>query len=483
MLMSQKYMLSIDGGTQSTKILIFDVKGNIVGEGRKALRPMQAPYPGAAEHPGDDLWDSLIEACHMALRNFQGAPKDIVGVGLCTIRSCRVFLKEDGSLAVPVISWMDPRSHGPYHFPTEDTCYATTTTGYMTHKLTGEFKDTVANCATWQWPADIATWDWTEKPEVMEMFHLKREQLLELKKPGEILGYVTKEAAAATGIPEGIPVVATANDKAVEALGTGLMQGNAGLVSLGTYSATMVQGSSWSENPVNYYTNYGCVPGKYLFESGGLQRGMWLISWFRDLFGKGLVEDAAKKGVAPETVLEEEAEKLPPGSEGLLTIPEWLVGAHVPEQFRKGAMIGFDVRHGRGHMYRSIMEGMTLTLYNYFESMCKELDMQPDRLIVSGGGAKSRLFVQIISDVFGIPVELNAVKDAAGVGAAICTAVATGIYPDFDAAARSMVQISGKVLPDTKNHEIYQEINEVVYRNLQKDMDPIMEKAYPLFNK
>lgn len=481
--MSQKYLISIDGGTQSTKVLIFDVQGNIVGEGRQVLRPMEAPYAGACEHPDDDLWDSLITASHAALSAFDGDPKDIVGVGLCTIRSCRCFLREDGSLSVPVISWMDPRSHGPYYFPTDDTRYATTTTGYMTHKMTGEFKDTVANCATWQWPADIATWDWTENTELMKMFHLTRNQLLELKKPGEILGYVTREAAAATGIPEGIPVVATANDKAVEALGAGLMQGNAGLVSLGTYSATMVKGPDWAENPVNYYTNYGCVPGQYLFESGGLQRGMWLISWFRDLFGKGLADEAAARGIAPETVLEEEARDIPVGSEGLLTIPEWLVASHIPEKYRKGAMVGFDVRHGRGHMYRSIMEGMTLTLYNYFDSMCRELNIAPDRLIVSGGGSKSDLFVRIIADVFGLPVELSAVKDAAGVGAAICTAVATGIYPDFDAASDAMVHIQETVRPNAENHAAYMQINQEVYRDMQKDIDPIMEKAYPLFNE
>lgn len=481
--MSQKYLMSIDGGTQSTKVLIFDTEGNIAGEGRQPLRPMQSPYPGAAEHPDDDLWDSLIVACHAALEKFSGDPKDIVGVGLCTIRSCRCYLRADGSLSIPVISWMDPRTHKPYEFPTEDTCYATTTTGYMTHKLTGEFKDTVANCASWQWPADLATWNWTEDPEVMKLYHLKREQLLELKNPGEILGYVTKAAAEATGIPEGIPVVATANDKAVEALGAGLMRGNGGLVSLGTYSATMVKGPTWAERPVNYYTNYGCVPGQYLFESGGLQRGMWLISWFRDLFGKGLKEEAEARGIAPETILEEEARDLPAGSEGLLTIPEWLVSMDIPEKYRKGAMIGFDVRHGRGHMYRSIMEGMTLTLYNYFTNMCRELDITPDRLIVSGGGAKSPLFVQIIADVFGLPVEINAVQDAAGVGSAICTAVATGIYPDFDVAADAMVRIQKVVQPNPENQAVYAQINNEIYRGLQKDMDPIMEKAYPLFNQ
>ena len=482
-------MIAIDGGTQSTKVFIFDTKGNVISEGRQTLRPMQAPQVGWAEHPDDDLWDSLICACKEALSKFSGNVQDIIGVGLCTIRCCRAFLRKDGSLAYPVIDWMDPRAYGPFVFPegVDDIAYATTTTGYMTHKLTGEFKDTAGNCIYYQWPTSPATWEWSDD-DAFAHYNLSRSQMLELKMPGDILGHVTKKAAAATGIPEGIPVVATSNDKAVEALGTGLMVGNGGLLSLGTYTTAMVKDTGLIKNmanleanaPQHYYPNFGCVPNVYLFEiCKGIHRGMWTISWMSELLGGGIAMEAAKRGISPIQLLGDEAGQVPAGSEGLITVPDWLV---TYADFKKGIMIGFDVRHGRAHMFRSLMEGIVLRLYNGFSDMCGETGVAPDRLIASGGGSKGGTFVQIIADVFGLPVERNTVEDAAGVGAAICAAVGTGIYHDFEAATNAMVHIRDVHQPNMENHALYMRMNDDVFRHITQVTDPLLEKAFPIFN-
>lgn len=141
----KKYIFAIDGGTQSTKVVIFDFNGNVICEGKQTLMPPIAPKMGYVEHPGDDLYDSLVVASRKALENFPGKVEEIVGIGLCTIRSCRVLLKKDGSLAYPVIDWMDNRCFGPMEYPVDDVAYITSTTGYMTHRLTGEFRDTMAN--------------------------------------------------------------------------------------------------------------------------------------------------------------------------------------------------------------------------------------------------------------------------------------------------------------------------------------------------
>ena len=476
--MTKKYLIGIDGGTQSTKVIVFDLHGNVVCEGRQPLRPMNAPWVGAAEHPDDDLWDSLIIASREAMACFPGDPKDIVGAGLCTIRCCRAYLRADGSLAYPVISWMDIRCEVPFSFPTDDACYATTTTGYMTHRLTGEFKDTVANNMIHQWPVDMTKWNWSDDEELFKAFSIKRDQVFKLCMPGDILGYVTKEASKATGIPEGIPVVATANDKAVEALGAGIMLNNAGLVSLGTYTTSMFKGERLLKDPRNHINNFSCVPNKYLYENPGLHRGMWMISWLRDLFGKGFIDEAAARGISPEALLNEEASKVPPCSDGLMTIPEWL---SYPI-YKKGIMMGFDVRHGRAHMFRSLMEGIVLAIYNKFSAMCQEVGTFPDKIIASGGGSKGDAFVQIISDVFGLPVERNEVEDAAGMGSAICAAVATDMYPDFESAIEAMVRMRNCFQPNTDNHVLYTKMNEDVYCNITKATDPLLEKAYPLFN-
>jgi sugar (pentulose or hexulose) kinase len=104
------YLVGIDGGTQSAKVVVFDTTGTVVSEGRRALRPMDRPRHGVAVHPDDDLWDSLAAASRDAVAALPGSPREIAAVGLCTIRCCKAFLRSDGSLVEPVISWMDDRA-------------------------------------------------------------------------------------------------------------------------------------------------------------------------------------------------------------------------------------------------------------------------------------------------------------------------------------------------------------------------------------
>lgn len=479
--MEKKYIFAIDGGTQSTKVVIFDFFGNVICEGKQTLRPTQAPQPGFVEHPDDDLWDSLVIASKMALESFPGELDEIAGIGLCTIRSCRVFLKQDGSLAYPVIDWMDDRCYGPFVFPADDIAYATTTTGYMTYRLTGEFKDTMANATSRQWPTDMEKWQWSDDDEYFKQYNLKREMMLKTQMPGSILGNLTAEAAKALGLKEGIPVVATASDKAVEALGAGLAQsGNTGLVSLGTYISSMVCGKECVKDPKNFWINFASVPNKYLYESFGIRRGMWTVSWMRDLFGDDAKNKAQAQGISTEEYLNKLAEKVPAGCHGLMTVIEWLGFTGFP--YKKGIMIGFDARHTAAHMYRSILEGIALTMKNKFDAMCSELGIKPDKLIVSGGGSNGDLFMQIFADVFGIPAIRNVMNGAAALGAAICTAVGVGIYPTFEEAAERMVKIRDEFTPNLKNHELYTRMNEEVYRNITSVTDEILKKAYPIFN-
>ena len=157
--------------------------------------------------------------------------------------------------------------------------------------------------------------------------------------PGDVAGYVTADAAAATGIPEGMPVVTTANDKAVEALGSGSLDERTALISLGTYIASMVHGRENRKTPAEFWTNFACVPSRYLYESGGVRRGMWTLSWFFDLLGPELAAAAAAQGTSREEYLEREAERVPAGSDGLMTVLDWLAPTDKP--FRKGEIIGF----------------------------------------------------------------------------------------------------------------------------------------------
>ena len=460
------YLLAIDNGSQSTKVTIFDAHGHAVASGRRRLKPYDTSVPAQAIHPGDDIWDSIQEACRAAMAQFSGHPADIAAVGLCTIRFCRALLAADGSLAEPVLSWMDGRVSRPHEPGNPLTRYVTTSSGYITHRLTGQFTDAAANYQG-VWPIDQDTATWSSDPGAYASTGMPRDMLFDLIPPGGRLGEVTPAAAAATGIPAGLPVYATANDKAVEALGCGLEEDGTVLLSLGTYIAAMTTGSSARSADDSYWANFAARPGRYLYESTGIRRGMWMVSWYRSVL-------QGSHGEEPETHLQDalnaEASGLAPGSNGLLTLPDWLAPGNAA--WRRGALLGFDGSQGRAHIYRSILEGIALTMANNTAAMERALGRRLSPVLVSGGGSHSDLMMQIVADVFDRPARRTTVNDAAGLGAAICAAVGHGIYPDWGQATAAMVSAGGEFAPDAAAARAYQKINEV-YAGLTAFTDPL----------
>lgn len=475
--MSEKYIIGIDEGSQSAKITIFDLKGKIICEGREPLKPYDLPRPGYVEHPGDDWWEAICKASKKCMAKFEGDPKDIIGIGLCTIRCCRAYLKKDGSLAQPAMSWMDIRVSRPYEHTNPDVAWIVASSGYITNRMTGEFKDTIANYE-YGWPVDVDQWKWSDDPEAYKATGMPREMLFELVMPGDILGYVTEECAELTGLPVGVPVVATSNDKAVEGLGTGTMGDKTACISLGTYTTAMMEGKENLKGTSYAWPKFSCVPNKYFYDSNGIRRGMWTISWFRDVLGESYIKMAEEQVMSAETMLSLEAEKVPAGSDGLMTVLEWL--APVDAQYKKGVMIGFDGRHTRAHMYRSLLEAVALTLKKHVDDMCNEINVSLDKLIITGGGSNSDLFMQIFADVFNMPVVRNEVNGAAGVGSAICAAVATGVYASFEEAVENMVRIKDTFTPNPENVELYAKMLPI-YGSITAYTDEVLKKSYEIF--
>lgn len=445
------YVVAIDNGSQSTKVTIVDDEGRVHARARVALRGYSSPAPGRWEHPDDDIWDSIAAATSLALSRFEGDHALIAGVGLCTIRFCRAVLRADGSLAQPVMSWMDERVSRPYAPEAADAAYVTTSSGYITHRLTGTFRDTAGNYQG-TWPIDTASWSWLDEPQAAE-FGIPRQMLFELVLPGELLGTVTEAASAATGLAVGLPVIASSNDKAVEALGAGLRGDTAALLSLGTYIAAMVPDAEHRPSVAAGWQNFASQPHRYLWESDGIRRGMWTVAWFRDL-----VSDSASPGVdgTAEHILNTEAAAVPAGSGGLVTVLDWLAPAGEPD--RRGAFLGFDGTQGRAEMYRSILEAIAFTMHDNVRRLEAGLGRELGELIVSGGGAASDVFLQILASVFGVPVRRPELTDAAGMGAAICAAVGTGIHADWDAAIDAMVRTEATFVPEPATQRSYAEL-------------------------
>lgn len=472
--MTKKYILGIDGGSQSSKVVIFDTDGRVVCEASQALAPLYTPEPGVVEHPHDDLYDSIVAAASRVMKAFQGDPADIIGVGLCTIRCCRALTRADGTLVEPVQSWMDQRLSRPYEGTNDAVAHVTTASGYLMGRLTGQLSDTVANYIG-PWPMDVRTWDWFTDQETFDSYNVSRDMLYRLQMPGDIGGYVNETFAADTGIPQGLPVVHTANDKAAEALGAGLRDETTGLVSLGTYITGMIVGEEYVAEPTSYFSNFASEPNRYIYECGGIRRGMWTVSWLRNLLGTEITEAAAAAGVTGDEYLNTLASTVPAGSDGLLCVLDWLAPPTQPH--KKGMFIGFDERHGYAHMYRAILEGIAFTMKQNMVAMEDERHVGIETLVVSGGGSYSDLCMQIFADVFGIPVVRNEVRNAAGLGAAICVAVACNVYPSFDDASSHMVHREDRFEPNPHNVDLYAQLR-AVSAEIAAQTDAILQRTH-----
>ncbi|WP_298876553.1 FGGY-family carbohydrate kinase [uncultured Microbacterium sp.] len=432
-------VVAIDNGSQSTKVLVVDETGRVRAQARVGLRPYATPASGRSVHPDDDVWDSIVRACRLAMDRFDGDLSEVVGVGLCTIRFCRALMRADGTLAEPLLSWMDERVSRP-HLDSPEVSHVTTSSGYIAHRLTGEFRDAAGNYQG-VWPIDQLTWRWSSAPDAAAATGMHPSLLSELVDPGAELGCVSAEASEATGLPAGVPVFATSNDKAVEALGAGLTSSEDVLLSFGTYIAAMTVADVPGGGEA-HWVNFGSRPGQYLAESTGIRRGMWTVSWLRDLLHPVAPDDDI---YAFDRSLGAEAEAVAPGCDGVAAVLDWLAPGDEPN--RRGAFVGFSGAQGRGHLYRAVLEAIAFTMADHIEEMERERGSVASGIIVTGGGAQSALLVQIVADVLGRPVRRALVDDAAGIGAAICAAVGAGLHPDWDAAVAAMSGTGAPVLP------------------------------------
>src|SRR5262249_55779148 len=182
-------LLATNRGPKAPRVRFSAFGGPAAPRPRRGLRPYDTSVPGHAVHPGDDIWDSIQEACRTAMAQFSGNPADIVAVGLCTIRFCRALLAADGSFAEPLLSWMDERVSRPYEPSNPLVRYVTTSSGYITHRLTGQFVDAAANYQG-VWPIDQDTATWSSDSAAYASTGMARDMLFDLVPPGGRLGEV-----------------------------------------------------------------------------------------------------------------------------------------------------------------------------------------------------------------------------------------------------------------------------------------------------
>jgi sugar (pentulose or hexulose) kinase len=300
------------------------------------------------------------------------------------------------------------------------------------------------------------------------------DRLIDLVPPGHVLGEITAEASAATGIPAGLPLIAAAADKACEVIGSGALAPHVGCLSYGTTATLNTTHQRYVEVIPLIPPYPAAVPDAYSLEIQ-IYRGFWLVSWFKQEFGLPERQLADERGVQPEELFDTLVEGVPPGSMGLMLQPYWSPGLKVPGPEAKGAIIGWGDVHTRGHLYRAILEGLAYGLREGKERTEERTHVPITELRVAGGGSQSDAAMQVTADVFGLPASRPHLYEASGLGAAIDVAVGLKLHPDFETAVRSMTRPGATFEPNLAAHRIYDELYRRVYTRLYGRLRPLYE--------
>jgi sugar (pentulose or hexulose) kinase len=297
--------------------------------------------------------------------------------------------------------------------------------------------------------------------------------LPELVPPAGLLGEITTEAAEATGLPAGLPLVAAAADKACEVLGAGCLQPHIGCLSYGTTATINTTHQKYVEVIPLIPPYPAAVPGCYSLENQ-IYRGYWMVNWFKQEFAHLEQQIAAERGIEPEALIDELVNQVPPGSMGLILQPYWSPGLKVPGPEAKGAVIGFGDVHTRAHVYRAILEGLAYALREGKERTEQRSHISITELRVAGGGSRSDVALQLTADIFGLPTARPHTHEASGLGAAIDAAVGLGLHPDFERAVASMTRLGDRFTPDPRHQEMY----DALYRRVYKQMYDRLKGLY-----
>jgi len=505
-------LLALDCGTQSVRALLFDLEGNLLARQQVVFEPAyHSPEPGWAEQPADYYWDCLVQACQ-GLWAQPGVDKTaIAGVAVTTQRATVVPVDRAGKALHPAILWLDQREAEnlpplSLHWQALFRAVGETDTinylrrqveanwlaahkpdvwnhthkflllsGYLNFHLTGRFADSVASQVGYipfdykrhQW---CRPWDWK-----WETMPVDRNQLPELVPASGRLGQITAEAAAATGIPVGLPVIAAGADKACEVLGSGCISPEQGALSFGTTATINTVQTRYIEATALLPPYPAAVPGRFCTEVQTL-RGFWMVNWFKEEFGHREQAQALETGQLVEALFDELLLSTPPGAMGLMLQPYWSPGIREPGREAKGALIGFGDVHTRAHIYRAIIEGLGYALREGRDKIEKRSGLRLRVLRVSGGGSQSDAVVQIMANVFGLPAERPHTYETSGLGAAICIAVGLGLQPSHDVAVSRMVRVGKRFLPERPAQRTYNALYKRVYQPLYAQLQPLYKE-------
>jgi sugar (pentulose or hexulose) kinase len=499
-------VLTVDCGTQSLRAMLFSRTGMLLDKAKVPYEPYFSPRPGWAEQDAGTYWEALCAAVRTLKARSGPAFALIQGVGVAALRNSPVLVDAEGEPLRSAILWLDTRKARRVYRPdwarhalyaaigvlpvllhAQEDCKTTwvrqnqpelwdraakvlQVSGFLNHRLTGRFQDSIAS-QIGHTPFNYRALRWCRAGELnARAFPVEPGKLPELVLPGSIIGPVTRAAAAATGLAEGVPVIACASDKGAECLGTGCTGEAMASLSLGTAAVVQTISPRYFE-PLPFMPAYPApMPGQHCPEIQ-VFRGYWMINWFLREFAAQELAEGRALGVPPEKLLDRFLRDVPAGSMGLMTLPHW--GAQLKDPAAKGSMIGLGEVHTRGYFYRSLIEGLAFGLRDGLERIERAGRFRADRIGIAGGASQSAEICQITADIFDRPLWAGETFEAAGLGAAALTAAGAGLHGSVAEAVGRMVRPGRIFAPRAANAGLYRDLYHKVHRRIQRRLGPL----------
>jgi len=443
--------LGLDSGTQSAKAGIWDARGDCVA---RASRPLtvHTPREGWAEQDPAHWWSTAAGAISEAVSQVDAAR--VAALGVSFQRETFTLLDDEGKAVRPAVLWLDIRAAaevgeaarrvGAAQYPRrtgkpldvtsvvprmlwmarheprslERAQRWTDVGAYLIECLTGTPGTVIAGADT-TGLVDLDTRWWA--PDHLAACGLDRIRMPGLFEPGSLVGTLAREAARATGLAVGLPVVAGGGDGQCAAVGMGAGIGRGFTLALGTSVVLGVPHQSRFTSPL-YRTLIAARPDRQYLRESVIQSGTYIVKWFEDTFG------------------EPGSAEIHRGSDGLVTVPHWW-GVRFPESLpsARGATFGWSHLHTTAHFHRSILEGVAFELRKLADDHREALDGGvPARIAACGGGTRNRTWLEILAEVTACSIEVPSEPEPAALGAAMLAAVGARAFPDLDSAAAAM---------------------------------------------
>ncbi len=442
--------------------------------------PFDSPRPGWTEQEAALFWDGTVVSVRAVLEKTGVKGTEVIAVGLTGQMHGMTLLDAQGQPIRPVILWNDQRTAAQcaeitnlvgaqrvleltgnpvltgftapkilWTRENEAEAYARVAKvllpkDYVRYKLSGEFYTEVSD-ASGTSLLNVRERCWSE--EILSALNLPLAWLPEVTESPVVSTKVSREAAAALGLTAGTPIVGGGGDQAAGAIGMGIGQEGMVSVTVGTSGVVFAASNSYRVEPEGRLHAFcHAAPGRWHL-MGVMLSAAGSFRWYRDALGHAEKAVAGLTGRDAYDILTEEAATVPPGSEGLIFLP-YLTGERTPypDPAARGVFFGLSIRHSKAHLTRAVLEGVSYGLCDALELM-RGLGLHITQVRVSGGGAKSLLWRQILADVFNTEIVTVNSTEGAAYGASLLAGVGAGVFADVDAACATAVSTTGSLQP------------------------------------